>query len=107
MSITYDGTGLACTSYGGPATNVIWRKSGQLLNIDGISYRQTQRIVYLDNATYETKLLFLDKSVENYKYTYECEVMNSRGNDFIRVTPQGEKIIVYYSNGILCLSLLL
>ena len=54
------------------------------------------------NATYETKLLFLDKSVENYKYTYECKVMNSRGNDFIRVTPQGEKIIVYYSNGILC-----
>lgn len=55
----------------------------------------------MDSATYETKLLFLDNSVENYKHTYECKVMNSKGNDYLRVTPQGENIIVYYSNGIL------
>lgn len=94
IDLEYHDSSLVCTSSGGPATHVIWRKNGQSLNIDGISYLQTQKITFIDNATYETTLHLLNDSIENYSGTYECTVINSRGSDSLKEAIEGEKLIV-------------
>ena len=80
---------LICTSTGGPASTVIWRRDGQLLNIDDSNYQQSQRVVSTVNATYETTLHIPDDSIEDYSVTFECFVLNSRGNDSSSITLEG------------------
>ena len=36
---------LTCTSTGGPATTVTWRKNGVAVEVDGTIYHQSQRVV--------------------------------------------------------------
>ena len=83
-------SGLICTSTDGPATTVTWRRDGQLLTIDENTYQQSQRIVFTENATYETTLCIPDDSIENYNATYECLVLNSRGSDSSSITLEGK-----------------
>ena len=47
-----DTNDLVCTSFGGPATVVTWKKNGQLLT----TYQQKQRLLSTENATYENTL---------------------------------------------------
>ena len=88
VDVTYDhqANALVCTSTDGPATNVTWKKNGLELNFEGTNYQQTKRIVFTENATYQTTLHISNDSIENYNATYECVVINSRGNDSLRTT---------------------
>ena len=85
-------SGLICTSTGGPATTVTWRRDGQLLTTTDIAFHQSQRILSTSNATYETTLHFPVDSIANYHATYECLVLNSRGNDSSSIALEGKRL---------------
>ena len=83
---------LICTSTGGPATSVTWRRDGQLLTTDDSAYHQSQRIVSTSSATYETILHITFDSITNYHAMYECLVFNSRGNDSSSIALEGKRL---------------
>ena len=68
---------LTCTSTGGPATTVTWRKNGAVVEIDGTTYHQSQRVVNTTTATYENTLSSTTNA--NFVGNFTCSVSNSRG----------------------------
>ena len=80
---------LVCTSTGGPATSVIWHINTSLIT-NGSYYRQRQRIVSKENATFENILHVPSDSIANYEAMYECLVMNSVGNDSMSLMLEGK-----------------
>ena len=77
---------LVCTSTGGPATTVIWKINSKLIT----TYRQSQRIASKEDATFENMLHVPSDSIANYNATYECIVMNSAGNDSMKLKLEGK-----------------
>ena len=69
---------LTCTSTGGPATTVTWRKDGANIAIDGTTYQQTQVVTDTATGTYQT-VLTIAQSVTDVFGTYSCTVGNTRG----------------------------
>ena len=67
---------LTCTSTGGPATTVTWRKNGAAVEVDGTSYHQSQRVVNARTATYVSVLSSAD--IANFVGNFTCRVNNSR-----------------------------
>ena len=84
-----DTNNLVCTSFGGPATVVTWKKNGQLLTTMETAYRQKQRLIFTETATYENTLSIPRDTIANYNTTYECLVANSRGNDSLTISLEG------------------
>ena len=70
---------LTCTSTGGPATTVTWRKNGAVVEVDGITYHQSQRVVDTTTATYEN-FLVLSRNPDKVTGNYTCFVGNKRAN---------------------------
>ena len=70
---------LTCTSTGGPATNVTWRRNGAVITFNA-TYQQTKRVVGPVAGTYQT-MLTIDPSVDQSDIvrTYSCTVENIRG----------------------------
>ena len=70
---------LTCTSTGGPATNVTWKRDGVVITLNA-TYQQTKRVVDLVSGTYQT-ILTIDPSVgqSDIDGTYNCTVENARG----------------------------
>ena len=68
---------LTCTSTGGPATTVTWRKNGAVLEVDGTIYHQSQRVVNARTATYENILVLIGEP-DNVIGNYTCLVRNKR-----------------------------
>ena len=81
---------LACTSTGGPATTVTWRKDGVVLILNA-TYQQTKSLVDPVVGTYQT-MLTIDPSVgqSNIGGTYNCTVENDRGESSRTVVVIGE-----------------
>ena len=69
---------LICTSTGGPAASVTWRKDGAALAVDGITYWQTQMVIDATTATYQN-VLTIAESVSSIYGVYRCTVGNARG----------------------------
>ena len=93
-------TDLVCISSGGPATDVSWKSNGKLLDLSmsETTYRQTQRIISTEHSTFEMSLHILNKSIENFNTTYECTVMNSKGNDSSAISLEGYTVWTNDSN---------
>ena len=70
---------LTCTSTGGPATTVTWRKNGAVVEVDGTTYHQSQRVVNTTTATYENFLVLL-RDPDKVTGNYTCFVGNKRAN---------------------------
>ena len=68
---------LTCTSTGGPATTVTWRKNGALVEVDGTSYSQSKQVIDSAMGTYNSQLTFGDQS--SAVGNFYCTVSNSRG----------------------------
>ena len=68
---------LTCTSTGGPATDVTWRKDGAMITINA-TYQQTQVVTDPVTGTYET-VLMIAQSVSDISGRYSCTVGNARG----------------------------
>jgi len=91
-SLTYNEQSrtLTCTSTGGPATTVTWRRDGVIINLNA-TYQQTKIVVDPVNGTYQT-VLTVDPSVgwSNVVGTYNCTVENVRGESSETVVVTGE-----------------
>ena len=81
---------LTCTSTGGPATNVTWRRDGVVITLNA-THQQTKRVVDPVNGTYQT-VLTIDPSVgqSDIVGTYNCTVANDRGESSETVVVPGE-----------------
>ena len=72
---------LTCTSTGGPATNVTWRKDGVAIVLNQ-SYEQTQMITDTMSGTYQNVLtIALSVALGS---TYSCSVESIRGSSNTR-----------------------
>ena len=74
-----------CTSTGGPATTVTWRRDGILITLND-TYKQTKAVVDPVAGTYET-VLTIDPSVgqSDIVGTYNCTVENVRGRSSVTI----------------------
>ena len=95
-SLTYNKQSrtLTCTSNGGPATTVTWRRNGVVITLNA-THHQTKTLVDPVNSTYQT-VLTIDPSLDlrNIVGTYSCTVENVRGNSSETVFVQGETWIL-------------
>ena len=85
---------LTCTSTGGPATTVTWRRDGVVITLNA-TYQQTKSVVDLVNGTYQT-VLTIDSSVcqSDIEGTYNCTVENDRGKSSETVVVPGETCVL-------------
>ena len=81
---------LTCTSTGGPATNVTWRRDGVVITLNA-THQQTKSVVDSVNGTYQT-VLTIDPSVgwSDIVGTYTYTVENARGVSSESVVVPGE-----------------
>ena len=97
ISLTYNGQSrtLTCTSTGGPATTVTWRRDGVVITLND-TYQQTKRVVDPGNGTYQT-VLTIDSSLgqSDIVGTYNCTVENDRGESSETVVVTGETRTMY------------
>ena len=91
-SLTYDEQSrtLTCTSTGGPATTVTWRRDWVVITL-GATYQQTKSLVDPVNGTYQT-VLAIESSLDqrSIEGTYSCTVENDRGESSETVIVPGE-----------------
>ena len=91
-SLTFDDQSrtLTCTSTGGPATMVTWRRDGVVIILN-TTHQQTKRLVDSVNGTYQT-VLTIEPSVgwSDIVGTYTCTVKNNRGESSETVVVPGE-----------------
>ena len=91
-SLTYDEQSrtLTCTSTGGPAATVTWRRDGVVITLGG-TYQQTKTLVDPVTGTYQT-VLTIDPSLDqrSIEGTYSCTVENDRGVSSETVVVPGE-----------------
>ena len=72
---------IACTSTGGPATDVTWYKDNVKISTTSTEghYESSQIIMNTINAAYENRLRIVDKS-SKVAGNYTCHVTNPRGS---------------------------
>ena len=91
-SLTFDDQSrtLTCTSTGGPATTVTWRRDGVVIILNA-THQQTKRLVDNVTSTYQI-VLTIDPSVgqSDIVGTYNCTVKNDRGDSSRTVVVTGE-----------------
>ena len=89
-SLTYDDQSrtLTCTSTGGPATTVTWRRDGVVITLND-THQQTKSVVDPVDGTYQT-VLTINQSVRWIVGTYRCTVKNSEGSSSKTVVLPGE-----------------
>ena len=91
-SLTYNDQSrtLTCTSTGGPATTVTWRRDEMVIALNA-TYQQTKSLVDPVTGTYQT-VLTIDSSLDqrNIVGTYRCTVENDRGSSSETVVVPGE-----------------
>ena len=91
-SLTFDDQSrtLTCTSTGGPATTVTWRRDGDVITLNA-THQQTKRLVDPVNGTYQT-VLTINSSVgqSDIVGTYNCTVENVRGESSKTLVVPGE-----------------
>ena len=82
--LTFNGQSntLTCTSTGGPATTVTWRRNGVVMTLN-TTHQQTQIVTNTTTSTYQT-VLTIDPSV-GIVGTYNCTVENVRGSSSVTV----------------------
>ena len=76
-SVSTSGLSINCTSSGGPATTVTWRRNCAVLP-NNATYQQTQTVIQTQTATYRNTLV-IDSAVTDRSGVYTCSVTNARG----------------------------
>ena len=98
-SLTFDNQSrtLTCTSTGGPATTVTWRRDGVVITLNA-THQQTKRLVDNVTATYQT-VLTIDPLVSQDVIvgTYNCTVENDKGesSETVFVTGEACSLVTY------------
>ena len=78
---------LTCISTGGPATTVLWKRNGILIN--QMYLAQFQRIIDAETSVYENVLCLGSKSPVNITGKYSCLVSNARNRTEHSTTLHG------------------
>ena len=88
---------LTCTSTGGPATTVTWRRDGVVITFSA-TQQETKRLVDAVNGTYQT-VLTINPSVgwSDIVGTYKCTVENERGESSETVVVPGETCMLVHA----------
>ena len=88
--IAYNGISntLVCTSTGGPATTVTWRKDNDAIDI-GPGFNTLQIITNTTEATYEN-VLQLNGTLDGIIGSYSCNVSNVKSTQVAVYTIQGK-----------------
>ena len=89
---------ITCTSTGGPATTVTWKKDGVVITHNA-THQQTKRVVDPVWGMYQTVLTF-DQSVSQSDTvgTYSCTVENARGrSSMTAVVSNSSELILYHA----------
>ena len=93
-SLRYDNQSktLTCTSTGGPATTVTWRRDGVVITLNA-TYQQTKRVVDPVEGTYQT-VLTIGSSVGESDIVgrYNCAVENARGRSSMMVVASNGEL---------------
>ena len=71
---------LNCTSSGGPATNVIWRKDNVTIPLTSSVHQQSQRVADEVTSTYYNILSITSSNIEDHSGSFSCTVENNRGS---------------------------
>ena len=79
---------LTCSSTGGPATTVLWKKDGVPL-LYGTTHILTQVITSTAEANYNNTLIVTKRETGNYS----CTVSNARGNDSSFIVVDGKFLV--------------
>ena len=80
-SLTFNGSSntFICTSTGGPATTVTWRREGVEITLN-TTHQQTKRVVDPVAGTYQTVLTIDPSACQSDIFgSYNCTVENARG----------------------------
>ena len=72
-----NGPNLTCTSTGGPATQITWRRNCAVLP-NNATFQQSQLVTQTQTATYQNTLV-IDNAVTERDGVYTCSVTNARG----------------------------
>ena len=86
-SLTFNGSSntLTCTSSGGPATTVTWRRDGAVITLN-TTYQQTKTVVDPVEGTYQTVLTIVPSvGQSDIVGTYNCTVENARGRSSMTI----------------------
>ena len=75
-----------CHTYGYPPTNVIWRRNGVRIAIDGFKYEAYQEVTGRRGSYYYNALIIRDIAGITDRPEYTCEVRNTAGHRTERIT---------------------
>lgn len=83
---------ITCRTQYSPPTNVIWRRDGVRVNVDGDRYKMTQTVTDRGNSRYDNILLIRNAVHLAGSHTYTCFISNSVGStsNNIRTTMTGK-----------------
>ena len=81
-----------CRTKYSPPTNVIWRRDGVAIDVDGDRYQMTQTVTDRGNSYYDNVLLIRNAVHLAGTHTYTCFISNSAGSTStnIQTTMTGE-----------------
>ena len=80
VSYSHTSQTLNCTSSGGPATNVTWRKDNVTIPLSSSTYQQNQRVADEVTSTYQNLLSITSSNIEDHSGSFSCTVENNRGS---------------------------
>jgi hypothetical protein len=86
---------LTCISTGSPATTVIWRRNGVIINTDGDVYEREQMLIIHYYFEYHNQLIIIDSTLSIAGVT--CQVSNTLGLSQIYPIIGKMKYYNYYS----------
>ena len=80
VSYSHTSQTLNCTSSGGPATNVTWRKDNVIIPLTISVHQQSQRVADEVTSIYYNLLSITSSNIEDHSGTFSCTVENNRGS---------------------------
>ena len=80
VSYSHTSQTLSCTSSGGPATNVTWRKDNVIIPLTSSTHQQSQRVAEEVTSIYYNLLSITSSNIEDHSGTFSCTVENNRGS---------------------------
>ena len=101
VSYSHTSQTLNCTSSGGPATNVNWRKDNVIITLTSSTHQQSQRVADEVTSTYHNFLSITSSNIEDHSGNFSCTVGNNRGNSenyFLDINS--ESVIFFFFVGL-------
>ena len=93
VSYSHASQTLNCTSSGGPATKVTWRKNNVIIPLTSSTYQQSQRVADEVISIYYNFLSINSSNIEDHSGNFSCTVENNRGSSedyFLEINSEND-----------------